>query len=82
MTIERLRQAHKAEPFRPFTLSLADGRRGRVPSRENLWIPPRADRTFAVGSGEDDMSIHDSLLVISIDYGRARGDANDHARRR
>lgn len=27
MTIEQLRKAYRAEPFKPFTISLTDGRR-------------------------------------------------------
>jgi len=30
MTVEQLRKAAKAEPFKPFTVSLTDGRRFRV----------------------------------------------------
>jgi hypothetical protein len=54
MTIEQLRKAVKSERFQPFTISLADGRRLRVPHPEFIWIPPEASRTFhAAGKGED-----------------------------
>ncbi len=76
MTLEQLRKAVRAEPFRPFTISLADGWRFHVPHREFLWIPPSASRTFNVdGPGEDNQSIVDLLLVRSLDFGHGDGAA-------
>jgi hypothetical protein len=72
MTIDRLREAAKAQPFRPFTISLADGRRLTVPHPEFVWVPPNASRTFYVaGTGERE-SIVDLLLVTSIDFGNGK----------
>lgn len=74
MTVDQLRKAAKAEPFKPFTVSLADGRRFFVPHPEFLWIPPEASRTFVVAESGGDYSILDLLLVTSIDFGNgARG---------
>ncbi|HEY3242893.1 MAG TPA: hypothetical protein VGM03_06025 [Phycisphaerae bacterium] len=70
MTINRLRDAARAQPFRPFTICLTDGCKLRIPSPECLFIPPDAQRTFIVaepGSGED-YRILDLLLVTSIDF--------------
>ena len=70
MTIDQLRQAARAEPFEPFSVSLADGRRFFVPHPEFIWIPPKASRTFRIaGNKEDDESVGDLLLVTSIDFG-------------
>jgi hypothetical protein len=70
MTIDQLRRAATAEPFRPFTVSPADGRRFFVPHGEFIWVPPQASRTFHVaGEGEDDESMIDLLLVSSLDFG-------------
>ncbi len=76
MTIEQIRKAARAEPFRPFTLGLADGRLIRVPHPECIMLPPQASRTFVVAESGEDYRIIDLLLVTSIDYvknGRARG---------
>ena len=65
MTIDQLRSAAKAEPFKPFTVSLADGRRFFVPHPEFVWIPPEASRTFHVaGKGEDEsvIDLHVGML--------------------
>lgn len=71
MTIEQLRRVVGREPFRPFTLSLADGRRLRVRSPEFIMVTPEAERTFIVAESGEDYSIVDLLLVTSIDFGAA-----------
>src|SRR5436190_21908584 len=40
MTIEQLRAAREANPFRPFTIDLADGRSLPVPHRDYLSMSP------------------------------------------
>ncbi len=82
MTIEKLREAIQATPFRPFTISLADGRRIHVPSREFLLVPPKAERTFVVAENAEDYRIVDLLLVTTLDFETApkRRD-NGHGRR-
>ena len=52
MTIEQLRKAYRAEPFKPFTISLTDGRKFYVGHQEYLLIAPQAQRTFVVASEE------------------------------
>jgi hypothetical protein len=69
MTIDQLRRAVKAEPFKPFCVSLTDGRRFRVKHSEFILIPPGASRTFVVAESGEDYSIIDMLLVTSIDFG-------------
>ncbi|MCC7290799.1 MAG: hypothetical protein IT449_01915 [Phycisphaerales bacterium] len=70
MTIEQIRKAViKAEPFRPFTLSLGNGRRCFVPHPEFIWVLPEASRTLGVAGDGEDYSIMDLLLVTSIDFG-------------
>ena len=68
MTIERLKDAAGAKPFRAFVVCLADGRKLRVSHPEQIWIPPKAERTFIVGEGGEDYRIIDLLLVSSLDY--------------
>jgi hypothetical protein len=74
MTIDRLRQVVHAEPFRPFTICLTDGRQFRVRHPECMLIPPEAARTFVVAESGEDYRIIDLLLVSSIDFvdGKAR----------
>lgn len=73
MTIEQLRKAHQAKPFKPFTLGTADGREYTVPHPEFLWLIPKG-RTVAVADKDGAAEIIDLLLVASLhfDNGRAR----------
>jgi hypothetical protein len=68
MTIEQLRSAHRAVPFRPFTIHLADGRSLQVPHPDFLFITP-AGRTVIVAHEDDSFSIIDLLLVTEIKVG-------------
>ncbi len=79
MTIEQLRTAREANPFRPFTIHLADGRSHRVPHRDYLSMSPTGRTVIVYQSGEA-FSILDLLLVteLTIDApaGQAAGDGS------
>lgn len=68
MTIEQLRLAREANPFRPFTVHLADGRSHRVPHRDYLSMSP-GGRTVIVYESDEAGHILDALLIteLSID---------------
>ncbi|MCC6678768.1 MAG: hypothetical protein IT436_16675 [Phycisphaerales bacterium] len=74
MTIDQLRQHHRAAPFRPFILHLTDGRSFRVDHPEFLSITG-GGRTVIVGySDRDAIEILDLLLVTSIEVLDSRSD--------
>ncbi len=75
MTIDQLRKAIKAQPFRPFTLRTADGGTYEVKHPEMVAIGPGAERTFIVAHAAEDYSVLDLLLVAAIDF-RANGRKN------
>jgi hypothetical protein len=66
MTTEQLRTVHEAQPFRPFTIHLADGRSFLVPHREFLSRSPTG-RTLIVYGADDAFSILDLLLVTELE---------------
>ena len=66
MTIEQLRQTFQADPFRPFSLHLADGKVLDVPHRDFLSHSP-AGRTVIVYGEGDSFSIVDLLLITRIE---------------
>lgn len=66
MAIEQLRNVHHADPFRPFTLHLADGRKFLVPHRDFLSHSPTG-RTIIVYGLDDSFSIIDLLLVTELE---------------
>lgn len=67
MTIEQLRNAYDARPFRPFLLHLADGREVPVLHREFIMSVP-SGRTVLVCQPDDTVNIVDLLLVTDIEF--------------
>ncbi len=65
MTIQQLRTAHRATPFRPFTVHMADGRNFHVPHPDFLSMSPTG-RTVIVYQQDDEFSILDLLLMTEI----------------
>jgi len=72
MTIEQLRTAHQAQPFRPFTIHLADGQSVRVPHREFLSHSPNG-RTIIVFENDESYSVIDLLLVTRLEVTTGNG---------
>jgi hypothetical protein len=65
MTIEQLRKMHRAEPFHPFDIHLADGRALTVSHPECLAIAPPG-RTVGVALTDGTIEIVDLLLVTTL----------------
>lgn len=78
MTIDRLRDAYNAQPFRPFTIHLADGRRVPVVHREFIMSVP-SGRTIIVVQPDDTVNIIDLLLVTDLEL---KPSTNGQRRRR
>jgi hypothetical protein len=66
MTSEKLRSVHRAQPFQPFTIHLADGRSFHVPHPEFMWMTPRG-RIALVAHEDESFDFVDLLLVTSIE---------------
>jgi hypothetical protein len=67
MTIERLRDAFDAKPFKPFVLHLADGREIAVHHRDFIMAVP-SGRTVVVCQPDDRLNIIDLLLVTDLEF--------------
>lgn len=65
MTVEQLRKMHRAQPFQPFEIYLADGRVLPVDHPEILAVPPPG-RTIGVGCADGTVEVIDLLLVTSL----------------
>ena len=65
MTIEQLRNAYRATPFRPFTIRLADGRAYEAPHREFMSFSP-SGRTVIVHQPDDSYGVIDLLLATDL----------------
>ena len=77
MTSQQLRETRDANPFRPFTIHLTNGRTFRVPHRDFVSISPTG-RTVMIYK-EDAFSILDMLLVTELEVEAAPGTASDSA---
>lgn len=66
MTVQQLRNAHRATPFRPFTIRMADGRSFHVPHPDFLSMSPTG-RTVIVYQDDEEFSILDLLLMTEIE---------------
>jgi hypothetical protein len=81
MTIEQLRAAYQAQPFRPFIIHLADGRQVPVQHREFLLTVP-SGRTIVVCQPDDTLNIIDLLLITDLEIKpRANGLVRKRRRR-
>jgi hypothetical protein len=65
MTTQQLQQLWKAQPFRPFTIHLADGRNVPVRHAEFL-MPSPSGRSIIVYQPDDSFNIIDLLLVTDL----------------
>ncbi len=65
MTAEQIKNAREANPFRPFTLMVADGRSHRIPHRDYISVSP-SGRTIIVYHTDESFSIVDLLLVTEL----------------
>ncbi len=66
MTIEQLRLVWKTQPFHPFDMHLADGRKVPVRHQEFLAMSP-SGRTVIVYQPDDSFNIIDLLLVTDLE---------------
>jgi hypothetical protein len=70
MTVEHLKNVLQADPFRPFTAHMADGRGFLVRHRDFVSRSP-SGRTMVVHSDDDRFSILDLLLVTKLEVHQA-----------
>jgi hypothetical protein len=83
VTIEQLRSTQLAQPFEPFTLHLADGRKYRINHPDFISSHPQG-RTIIVykPSLNGDLEILDLLLVVGIEVHKSRPRTRRRARRK
>jgi len=67
--LEQVRKAYRAEPFVPFFLHLADGR--RIPVRERFFMAlPPGSRKITVAVSDDAFDFIDARLVTDLTFKR------------
>ena len=65
MRVEEIRNAQHAQPFRPFTMHLADGRQFLINHPEFLFVGP-VGRVAIVQDVAGNIEIIDPLMVTSL----------------
>ncbi len=65
MTAQEFRSVFDAEPFRPFTVHLADGRAVMVPHQEYALLSPTG-RTLIVYQDDDSFQVLDLVLATGV----------------
>jgi hypothetical protein len=75
MTIQQLRAAYKATPFRPFRIHVADGRTFPIPHPDILSMFP-SGRTVIVYQDDDNFSVLDRLVMTELDMSPASASRN------
>lgn len=71
MNVDSLRQLHRAAPFKPFRIHLADGRHFDIEHPEFLAYAPKG-RTAVIMHVDDSFEIINLLLVSSLEVLNAR----------
>jgi hypothetical protein len=66
MTIEQLRNVHRAQPFRPFTIHMGDGRSFFV-KHPDFISRSETGRTVVVHGPDESFSVLDLLLVTELE---------------
>ena len=66
MRIAELRQAHRSQPFRPFSIRVADGREYAVNHPEFLML---GSRSLVVHTPKDAFEIIDTAMITSLHFG-------------
>jgi hypothetical protein len=78
MTVQQLDNIHRAQPFRPFTIHMGDGRAFHVPHPEFLSRSPTG-RTVIVFGPEEAFSVLDLLLMTELQVNPPRTPAGEAA---
>lgn len=67
MSPTELRSVYQAEPFRPFGMHMADGRRIPVAARDKMAFFPD-DRSIVVVQPDHRMNIIDLNLIVDVEF--------------
>lgn len=80
MDLQGIREALSIRPFKPFTISLADGRSFFVPHPELVAV---GKRRIIVFKPDDSWSEIEPLLIVSLDYNsKRRPGTNRHKKKK
>jgi hypothetical protein len=64
---EAIREAIRAQPFRPFRLHLADGRSILVAHPELILVTPQGRRVVVARAEDDGLTLVEPLLIVTLE---------------
>ena len=67
MTKEAIKEYLEANPFRPFTVCLTDGRPCEVPARDFAHLAPNGRTLIVFTAGGDGVRVVDVALITEIE---------------
>jgi hypothetical protein len=68
MRYEDLQEAHRATPFKPFDICVADGRRYPIPHPDFLLFLPTNQRTVIAATQEGTGAMLDVMMITALDF--------------
>lgn len=69
MELAQIKDLFKAEPFRPFTMRLVDGREFEVPHPEFAFVPPNMRHTVLVANTRTEaVTVLDAIMIASVSF--------------
>ena len=66
MTNDDVRRLLHSKPFKPFIITLVDGREFQVHHPDFVWLPPKNFRVMHVTDGEGHETIVNTTIVVSL----------------
>ena len=63
--IQKLRESMEADPFRAFTITLADGRRFDIVSPDMIWMPAGGRGGLHLFVPEEDRIVSVNLMLVA-----------------
>jgi len=68
LTLDELRTAPRAEPFRPFTIMTADHREFHISYPRSIAVNPDARQTFVIAQPPEDSTFLDRSTVTGLRF--------------
>jgi hypothetical protein len=77
--IQKLRQLLTSDPFQPFVVALADGRRFEVTSPDLIWLPAGGQGGLHFFDAKKDLVISvNPMLIASVEWPSGASSAHDN----
>jgi hypothetical protein len=81
MELTRIKDLLRAQPFRPFTMRMVDGRDFLVPHPEFAFIPPNMRHTVLIANTRTEaVTVLDAIMIASVSFTENGGNGASRSR--